>query len=92
MVARDVRRVKRVVDAVLGDERVEGGMKAKVARRVVEAGGFYPKVVVLVRMLVKKGKGVGVVVEVMEEFVRLWEELCGGVKGNSNKKSIMFAV
>lgn len=65
------------MEAVLGDERVEGGKKGEVVRRVVESsGGVYAKLVVLVRMLVGKGK-VGVVGEVMEEFERLWEELCG---------------
>lgn len=62
---------------VLGDERVE--KKGEVVRRVVEGGRgstCYGKLVVLVRMLVERGK-VGVVGEVMEEFGRLWEELCG---------------
>lgn len=61
---------------VMEDERVEEGKKGEVVKRAVEGGGFYARLVVLVRMLVGKGK-VGVVEEVMEEFGRLWEELCG---------------
>lgn len=86
--ARDARKVKRIVHVVSEDERVEEGRKGEVVRRAVEGGGLYVKLVVLVRMLVGRGK-VGVVGEVMEEFGRLWEELCG-VKKSSRRRSLVL--
>lgn len=84
------------MEAVLGDERVEGGKKGEVVRKAVEGGGFYVKLVVMVKMLVAKGK-VAAVGEVMEEFGRLWEELCGVrtkdrvplVKNNKGRRSLV---
>ncbi|KAJ6826452.1 leucine-rich repeat extensin-like protein 4 [Iris pallida] len=74
-VAKDVRRFAWAARAVLDrDEEVGEAVKGEVLTKVAEGGGFYAKLAVLVRMLVRKGK-VRMVGEVMEEFGRLWGEL-----------------
>ncbi|KAG6502212.1 hypothetical protein ZIOFF_042101 [Zingiber officinale] len=72
-IERDVRQLLRGLRAIqaLG-ERAKG----KVVRRVSEGGGFYRNLVVLVRMLVAKGK-TRLVEEVMEEIGRICEEMRG---------------
>jgi hypothetical protein len=47
-----------------------------IIRRVVEQGNFQRHVVVLVKMLMKKNK-LEIVEQVLEEFVRIYDELCG---------------
>lgn len=72
-VERDARRLLRGLRAIpaLG-ERTKG----KVVRRVSEGGGFYRNLVVLVRMLVAKGRTL-LVEEVMEEIGRICDEMRG---------------
>ncbi|GAU13681.1 hypothetical protein TSUD_347850 [Trifolium subterraneum] len=45
-------------------------------RKIVEQGNFERHVVVLVKMLMKKNK-LEIVEQVLEEFVRIYDELCG---------------
>ncbi|URD75024.1 ATP synthase [Musa troglodytarum] len=73
---RDLRRLVRGVRPVLADPGLDEAAKGEVVRGVAEGGGFYRHVVALVRMLVGKGR-VGLVEEVMEQFVRLCDELSG---------------
>ncbi|XP_074580960.1 uncharacterized protein LOC141837464 [Curcuma longa] len=70
-VERDARRLLRGLRAIpaLGESA-----KGKVVRRVSEGGGFYRNLVVLVRMLVAKGK-TRLVEEVMEEIGRICDEI-----------------
>ncbi|KAJ8497502.1 hypothetical protein OPV22_008054 [Ensete ventricosum] len=73
---RDLRRLVRGVRQVLADPGLDEAAKGEVVTGVAEGGGFYRHVVALVRMLVRKGR-VGLVEEVMEQFVRLCDELSG---------------
>ncbi|CAL9189432.1 unnamed protein product [Musa hybrid cultivar] len=73
---RDLRRLVRGVRPVLADPGLDEAAKGEVVRGVAEGGGFYRHVVALVRMLVGKGRA-GLVEEVMEQFVRLCDELSG---------------
>ena len=47
-----------------------------IMKQVVEQGNFHRHVVALLKMLLKKSK-VGIVQEVLEEFERIYDELCG---------------
>ncbi|CAL0311295.1 unnamed protein product [Lupinus luteus] len=47
-----------------------------IMRQVVEQGNFHRHVVALLKMLLKKNK-MGILEEVLEEFERIYDELCG---------------
>ncbi|CAK8544946.1 unnamed protein product [Lathyrus sativus] len=74
LVQRDVHRLSKF----LRKSRLQsdGGIDASAVRKVVEQGNFQRHVVALVKMLMKKKK-LGIVGEVLEEFERIYDELCG---------------
>ncbi|XP_078430056.1 ATPase, F1 complex, OSCP/delta subunit protein [Wolffia australiana] len=72
----DVRRFRRGIQALIGDEQSGVETKALAMQRLAEEGGFCRQLVTLVKMLVRKGK-VGLVDKVMEEFDRINDELNG---------------
>lgn len=55
---------------------VEMEKKGQVLKEVAEKGGFHKYVVVLMKMMVEKGK-VGLVGEVLDEFKRIVDEMRG---------------
>ncbi|CAJ1976015.1 unnamed protein product [Sphenostylis stenocarpa] len=63
-VHRDVERLLKLLQRVKFDSRA------------VEEGNFHRHVVALLKMLVKKNK-VGIVKEALQEFERIYDELCG---------------
>lgn len=63
--------------------------KGQAVKLVAEKGGFSKHLVSLVKMLVGKKK-VGIVREVLEEFQRIYSDLCGAVKVKKVRNS--FAV
>ncbi|KAK7285757.1 hypothetical protein RJT34_20538 [Clitoria ternatea] len=68
LVQKDVQRLLKLLKNVsFGSSVVEG---------VAEKGDFHGHVVALLKMLLKKNK-VGIVKEVLEEFQRIYDELCG---------------
>lgn len=72
LVQRDVHRLLGFLKNVKIEES-----SMVVVREVVEKGGFFHRhVVSLVKMLVKKNK-IGILKEVLEEFERIYDELCG---------------
>jgi F-type H+-transporting ATPase subunit delta len=76
-VQRDVHRLLKFLK-ILKFQSDAGGavVDPSAIRRIVEQGNFQRQVVVLVKMLMKKNK-LGIVEQVLEEFVRIYDELCG---------------
>lgn len=82
-VQRDVKRLLKFLQGVdfqpagvVVDPSMVEEVKGQAVRKVVQKGNFHGHVVALVRMLVKKNK-VGIVEQVLEEFERIYDELCG---------------
>lgn len=75
LVQRDVHRLLGFLENVSFED-------SAMARVVLEKGGFHRHVVALVKMLVKKNKS-GIVREVLEEFERIYDELCGWVSSDT---------
>ena len=73
LVHRDIQRLLRFLQSDLVEE-LKG--QAMIMKQVVEQGNFHRHVVALLKMLLKKSK-VGIVQEVLEEFERIYDELCG---------------
>ncbi|KAM1612192.1 hypothetical protein ACFX1Z_000890 [Malus domestica] len=93
LVEQDIRRFlkllhNRQVEAVLANPLVGLEEKGQVVKLVAEKGGFSKHLVGLVKMLVGKKK-VGIVREVLEEFQRIYSDLCGAVKV---KKKSQFGI
>lgn len=57
------------------DEHVEDRAKGDVVKELVEKGKFEGHLVGLVKMVIGKGKRVGIVREVLEEFDRIFYHL-----------------
>jgi F-type H+-transporting ATPase subunit delta len=74
-VQRDVQRLLKFLQK-LKFQSVDVGVDPSLVRKVVEQRKFEGHVVALVKMLMKKNK-LGIVEEVLEEFMRIYDELCG---------------
>lgn len=61
---------------LIADPSTVEKLKGQAVKKVVEQGKFQRHVVALVKMLMKKNK-LGIVEEVLEEFERIYDELCG---------------
>ncbi|XP_028779817.1 ATP synthase delta chain, chloroplastic [Neltuma alba] len=68
--------VQRDVQRLLGFLKNVNFKESAMVRTVLEQGRFHRHLVVLVKMLLKKNK-VGIVKQVLEEFERIYDELCG---------------
>ncbi|XP_027350364.1 ATP synthase subunit delta, chloroplastic [Abrus precatorius] len=73
LVQRDVQRLLKLLKNVNFQSAVG---EPSMVERVVERGNFHRHVVALLKMLLKKNK-VGIVQEVLEEFEKIYDELCG---------------
>ncbi|XP_061372885.1 ATP synthase subunit delta, chloroplastic [Gastrolobium bilobum] len=81
MVQKDVQSLLKFIQHVtfqstLVDPSMVEELKGQAMRHVVEQGNFHGHLVGLLKMLLKKNK-VGIVQEVLEEFERIYDELCG---------------
>ncbi|AES82795.1 putative ATPase, OSCP/delta subunit, F1F0 ATP synthase OSCP/delta subunit domain-containing protein [Medicago truncatula] len=74
-VQRDVQRLLKFLQK-LKFQSDDVGVDPSLVRKVVEQRKFEGHVVALVKMLMKKNK-LGIVEEVLEEFMRIYDELCG---------------
>ncbi|CAL5195057.1 unnamed protein product [Lathyrus oleraceus] len=74
LVQKDVQRLLKFLRK--SKLQSDSGIDASAVRKVVEQGNFQRHVVGLVKMLAKKRK-LGIVAEVLEEFERIYDELCG---------------
>ncbi|XP_054783292.1 ATP synthase delta chain, chloroplastic isoform X2 [Prosopis cineraria] len=68
--------VQRDVQRLMGFLKDVNFQEPAMVRALVEQGGFHRHLVVLVKMLLKKNK-IGIVKQVLEEFERIYDELCG---------------
>jgi F-type H+-transporting ATPase subunit delta len=75
-VQRDVHRLLKFLKILKFQSDAGVDPSASAIRRIVEQGNFERHVVVLVKMLMKKNK-MEIVEQVLEEFVRIYDELCG---------------
>jgi F-type H+-transporting ATPase subunit delta len=75
-VQRDVHRLLKFLKILKFQSDAGVDPSASAIRRIVELGNFERHVVVLVKMLMKKNK-MEIVEQVLEEFVRIYDELCG---------------
>ncbi|KAL6958542.1 hypothetical protein U1Q18_003463 [Sarracenia purpurea var. burkii] len=78
---RDVRRLVKLLNsaqirAVMSDTSVEEEEKGRAVKKVAENGKFDRHLVVLLKMLVDKGK-LGMLGKVLDEFGAIYDELCG---------------
>ncbi|KAK4267038.1 hypothetical protein QN277_023880 [Acacia crassicarpa] len=71
-----LHQVQRDVQRLLGFLKNVNFEESAMARAVLEQGRFHKHLVVLVKMLLKKNK-IGIVKQVLEEFERIYDELCG---------------
>ncbi|KAK1408806.1 hypothetical protein QVD17_40866 [Tagetes erecta] len=80
VIHKDVKRLLKwikcneMLKSVMNDAFVEEGVKGRVVKEVSEKGKLHRKVVAMVKMLVVKSKS-GMVVQVMEEFERIYHDL-----------------
>ncbi|CAI8615753.1 unnamed protein product [Vicia faba] len=75
-ITNTLHSVQRDVQRLLKLESDDGIIDGSTVRKVVEQGNFERHVVGLVKMLTKKKK-MGIIGEVLEEFERIYDELCG---------------
>ncbi|KAL5792187.1 hypothetical protein ACOSP7_000781 [Xanthoceras sorbifolium] len=80
-VRKDVKRVSKLlkkeqIQALLNDPFVGEREKGEVVKKVVKIGKVNRYLAGLVRMMIEKNK-VGMVSEVLDEFERIYDELCG---------------
>ncbi|KAI9093962.1 hypothetical protein K1719_026960 [Acacia pycnantha] len=71
-----LHQVQRDVQRLLGFLKNVNFEESAMVRAVLEQGRFHKHLVVLVKMLLKKNK-IGIVKQVLEEFERIYDELCG---------------
>jgi len=75
-VQRDVQRLLKFLQKLKFQSDDVGVVDPSLVRKVVEQRKFEGHVVALVKMLMKKNK-LGIIEEVLEEFMRIYDELCG---------------
>ncbi|CAJ2631283.1 unnamed protein product [Trifolium pratense] len=75
-VQRDVQKLLKFLKKLKFQSDGGGVDPSAMLMKVVEQGNFQRHVVVLVKMLMKKNK-LEIVEQVLEEFVRIYDELCG---------------
>ncbi|KAL1313323.1 hypothetical protein HN51_039880 [Arachis hypogaea] len=72
----DVQRLLRFLQSSNNNDKGEAAATMMMMKEVGKQGKFQRHVVALLRMLMKKGK-LGILGEVLKEFERIYEELCG---------------